>query len=64
MAPENDGIFKVDIKSEKKELLMSYRQMENEIIKQLGEFNNTGMFINHTLLNRDATRLCFFAREG
>jgi len=64
LAPENDGIFKVDIKSGKKELLVSYRQMEDEIIKELGEFNNTGMFINHTLLNRDATRLYFFAREG
>ncbi len=64
VAPANDGIFKVNIATEKKELLVSYRQMENEIIKQLGEFNNTGMFINHTLLNRDGNRLYFFAREG
>ncbi len=64
IAPENDGIFKVDIKTGEKELVVSYRQMENEIIKHFGGFNNTGLFINHTLLNRDANRLYFFAREG
>lgn len=64
VAPENDGIFKVNIKTGKKELLVSYRQMEDAIIKHIGPFNNTGMFINHTLLNRDANRLYFFAREG
>jgi hypothetical protein len=63
-APENDGIFKVNIKTGKKELLVSYRQMENEIKKQVKDFENTGLFINHTLLNREANRLYFFAREG
>lgn len=64
VAPVNDGIFKVDIESGKKELLVSYRQMEDEIKKHNKDFNNTGLFINHTLLNRDANRLYFFAREG
>lgn len=64
VAPENDGIFKVNIETGKKELIVSYRQMENEIKKNNKEFQNTGLFINHTLLNRDATRLYFFAREG
>ena len=64
VAPENDGIFKIDIATGKKELLVSYRQMENEIIKYDKDFNNTGLFINHTLLNRKGDRLYFFAREG
>jgi hypothetical protein len=64
MAPENDGIFKIDITTGKKELLVSYRQMEDEIKKYDKDFKNTGMFVNHTLLNRDANRLYFFAREG
>ncbi len=63
-APQNDGIFKIDIKKGKKDLLVSYRQMEDEIKKIDKDFKNTGLFINHTLLNRDATRLYFFAREG
>jgi len=64
VAPENDGIFKIDIKTGKKELLVSYRQMEDEIKKYDENFKNTGLFVNHTLLNRDANRLYFFAREG
>ncbi|TDI70663.1 MAG: hypothetical protein E2O86_03235 [Bacteroidetes bacterium] len=64
LAPENDGIFKVDIETGEKELLVSYRQLENMIKKHNQDFTNTGLFINHTLLNRDATRLYFFAREG
>lgn len=63
-APQNDGIFKIDIKTGKKEVLVSYRRMEDEIRKNNKDFENTGLFINHTLLNRDATRLYFFAREG
>lgn len=64
VAPKNDGIFTVNIKTGKKELLVSYRQMEDAIRKSGKEFKNTGLFINHTLLNRDANRLYFFAREG
>ena len=64
LAPTNDGIFKVNIKTGKQELLVSYRQMEEAIVKEFGPFKNTGLFINHTLLNREANRLYFFAREG
>lgn len=64
LAPENDGIFKVDIKSGEKELLVSYRQMEDEIKKRDENFEHTGLFVNHTLLNRDGTTLYFFARAG
>ena len=64
LAPENDGIFKVDIENGSKELLVSYGQMEDEIIKNNKGFKHTGLFINHTLLNRDANRLYFFVRAG
>ncbi len=64
LAPQNDGIFKIDIKTGEKDLLVSYRQMEDEIKKNDKDFKNSGLFINHTLLNREATRLYFFAREG
>ena len=64
VAPENDGIFKIDIETGEKELLVSYRQMDDEIRKYDKDFKNTGLFINHTLLNREANRLYFFARAG
>ena len=63
-APENDGIFIVDIKTGKKRLLVSYRQLDNELRKTRPDLNHTGLFINHTLWNRDSDRVYFFARGG
>jgi hypothetical protein len=63
-APKNDGIFVVDIESGKQRLLVSYRQLEKELKKQKPNLNHTGLFINHTLVNRDADRVYFFVRAG
>lgn len=64
VAPENDGIFIVDIKTGKKQLLVSYRQLEKELKKRKPELDHTGLFINHTLWNRDSNRVYFFVRGG
>jgi len=64
IAPENDGIFIVDIKTGKKRLLVSYRQLEKELKKQQPQLNHTGLFINHTLWNRDSNCAYFFVRAG
>jgi len=64
IAPKDDGIFIVDIKSGKKRLLVSYHQLEKEILKSRPDLDHTGLFINHTLWNRDADRVYFFARGG
>lgn len=64
IAPENDGIFVVDITTGKKRLLVSYRQLETELKKDRPELDHTGLFINHTLWNRDSDRVYFFARAG
>ena len=37
----------------KKELLVSYRQMEDEVRKYDKDIKNTVLFINHTHLNRE-----------
>jgi len=55
VAPENDGIFKIDIATGEKELLVSYRQMEDEIRKFDKYFKNTGLFINHQEKNKSFT---------
>ena len=64
IAPENDGIFIVDIKTGKKRLLVSYRQLETELKKRKPELDHTGLFINHTLWNRESDRVYFFVRGG
>ncbi|MFY0652829.1 MAG: hypothetical protein JXQ96_12375 [Cyclobacteriaceae bacterium] len=64
IAPENDGIFVVDIETGNKRLLVSYRQLETEVKKSRPDLNHTGLFINHTLWNRDSDRVYFFARGG
>ena len=63
-APANDGVFKVDIKTGKKQLLASFRDLHELLLKQNPKLNHSGLFINHTLLNRDGTRLYFFVRAG
>ena len=61
-APENDGIWKVDIKSGGKELLTSFQ----DISKLLEEVEDTprraSLYINHALSSRDCTRIYFFCR--
>jgi hypothetical protein len=63
-APDNDGIFMVDIKTGKKRLLVSYRQLAERLEQRKVNMNDTGLFINHTLWNRRGDRVYFFVRSG
>lgn len=63
-APEQDGIFIVDIKTGKKRLLVSYRQLEEVLKENNPALDHNGLFINHTLWNREANRVYFFVRAG
>ena len=63
-APTNDGIFIVDLETGKQRLLVSYRQLEGKLKEQNPSLDHSGLFINHTLLNRDADRVYFFVRAG
>ena len=64
MAPENDGIFKIDINSGQKKLLVSFKTMQTEIEKKGIDTEGESLFINHTLWNRDGNLFCFFIRAG
>ena len=63
-APDNDGIFMVDVKSGKKRLLVSYRQLAKRLEQRMGTIRTTGLFVNHTLWNRRGDRVYFFVRAG
>ena len=64
VAPDDDGIFKIDIKSGQKQLLISFAEMQKELHKKGIETGGESLFINHTLWNRNGTVFCFFIRAG
>jgi len=61
-APKDDGIFKINIKTGKKELLVSFARLRDEIRSSAPHVDNAALFINHTLWNRDDDRVYFYAR--
>lgn len=63
-APENDGIFIVDIGSGGKKLLVSFKKLQAELEKKGFDTDGESLFINHTLWNRDGNLFCFFVRAG
>jgi len=61
-APDNDGIFIVDISTGSKRLLVSYRQLARQLKRQHPSVDDTALFINHTLWNRRGDSVYFFVR--
>lgn len=61
-APDNDGIFLVEIDTGKKRLLVSFRQMAELIAPKRPDVTGKHLFINHTLWNRDDNRIYFYVR--
>lgn len=60
--PEDDGIFKVNIESGSKTLLISYRQIRDALIEKRPDVADKALFINHTLWSRDDSHIYFYAR--
>jgi len=62
--PNNDGVFKVNIESGEASLLVSFARLATVIRDTEPHVDELGLFINHTLWNREGDRLFFFARAG
>lgn len=61
-APDNDGVFVVDIASGRKQLLVSFRALADHAKTHGRNIDGQDLFINHTLWSRDGRHLYFFLR--
>ena len=63
-APDDDGIFLVDVETGEERLLVSFRQLAEALRRERPEIDSMPLFINHTLWSRTGERLFFFARAN
>ena len=63
-APEDDGVFLVNVETAEKRLLVSFRELAERLRRAWPEIDSRPLFINHTLWSRDGERLFFFARAN
>ncbi len=62
--PDDDGVFVVDTHTGKDRLIVSFKQLADIIRQTEPHIDHLGLFINHTLWNREGDRIFFFARAG
>lgn len=62
--PDDDGVWKVDVSTGKRVLLVSYRQLAQALQASRPDIGDYPLFINHTLCSRDGTLLYGFLRGG
>lgn len=62
--PKDDGIFRIDVETGRKTLLVSFHQLAQALRKQMPDVEIPPLFVNHTLWNREDDRIFFFVRGG
>ena len=60
--PADDGVFRVDVRTGEKKLLVSFKQLADALRPTLPAVDDKELFINHTLGNRDGDAIFFFVR--
>jgi hypothetical protein len=60
--PTNDGVFKINVATKEKSLLVSFQQLADALRPTHPEVAERELFINHTLWNRDDDRIYFYVR--
>ncbi|WP_437203033.1 hypothetical protein [Planctomicrobium sp. SH664] len=65
-APANDGIFLTDVATGESRLLVSFATLQSELQRHFPmkwkDLDRKGLFINHTLWNRDGSEIYFYCR--
>ena len=61
-APDNDGIFRVDVDSGQRNLLVSFRQLRDLLQNEHEKIDEVGFYINHSLCSRSGEIVYFYAR--
>jgi hypothetical protein len=61
-APDNDGIFHMDLASGKTRLIVPIAEVYARLLQAHPEIKPRHMWFNHVLFNRNDTRFLFFAR--
>lgn len=61
-APSDDGIFRIEVDSGKKQLLVSYAQLKEKLRELDPRIETRHLFINHTLCNRESDLIYFYCR--
>ena len=61
-APDNDGIFRVDVATGQRRLLVSFRQLRDLLRDKHERIDEVGFYINHSLCSRNGELVYFYAR--
>jgi hypothetical protein len=61
-APDDDGVFLIDLESGTKRLVVSIDQVYARLLAEHPALRGHHMWFNHTVFNKSATRFFFFAR--
>jgi hypothetical protein len=61
-ATKDDGIFRVDVATGEKNLLVSFARLADTLAARNVDVEGKHLFINHTLTSRDGRRVYFFVR--
>lgn len=63
-APDNDGVFLMDLTTGKYRLAVSIAQVYERILKQYPSLKDSHMWFNHTVFNKSDNRFFFLARAN
>ena len=61
-APENDGVFLMDLETGKSKLVVSIAEVYGRLTGRNAELKGRHMWFNHTVFNKNDTRFFFLAR--